>query len=65
MSLRIFHVTFIVVCIALCVAVALWGIREFAATRSGAALGMTGVFFVAGALLVAYSWKAFAKLKDL
>lgn len=65
MSLRIFHVIFIVICIALCVAVAMWGIREFAATRNGTALVMTGVFVVAGALLVAYSGRAFRKLRDL
>jgi hypothetical protein len=65
MSLRVFHVIFIMVCIALCAYVAVWGIREYAATRSGAALGMTAVFVLGGVAIVWYLGKAFRKLKDL
>ncbi len=65
MSLRVFHVIFIIVCIALCLYVSVWGVREYMATRSVAALGMTAAFVVGGALLVAYSGKAFRKLRDL
>ena len=65
MSLRVFHVIFIVVCIALCLYVAIWGIREYLLTRSAGALAMTGVFVVGGGVLVAYSGKAFRKLRDL
>jgi hypothetical protein len=65
MSLRVFHVIFIIVCIALCLYVAVWGVREFVATRSNSALGMAGVFVAAGVALVVYSGKAFRKLKDL
>lgn len=65
MSLRVFHIIFIIVCIALCLYVSVWGVREYAATRSGAALGMTAVFVLGGVALVIYSGKAFRKLKDL
>ena len=65
MSLRVFHVIFIIVCIALCLYVAVWGVREFMSTRSLSALAMTGVFVLGGGVLVAYSGKAFRKLRDL
>lgn len=65
MSLRVFHVIFIIVCIALCLYVAIWGIREFALTHNASALVMTGVFVTGGVALVAYSGRAFRKLRDL
>ena len=65
MSLRIFHVVFITVCIALSVYVAAWGVREFMASRSGGALGLAAVFVVAGILLVIYAGRFFRKLRDL
>jgi hypothetical protein len=65
MSLRIFHVVFITLCIALSVYVAIWGVREFIASKSLSALGLTAVFVAGGALLVAYAGKAFRKLRDL
>jgi archaellum biogenesis protein FlaJ (TadC family) len=65
MSLRVFHVIFIIVCIALCAYVAVWGIREFLATRSNGAIAMTVVFLGAGAVLIAYSKRVFRKLGDL
>jgi hypothetical protein len=65
MSLRIFHVIFIAVCIALSVWVAIWGVREFAASRSWNALALALVFVLCGAALVAYAGRAFRKLRDL
>jgi hypothetical protein len=65
MSLRIFHVIFITLCIALSVYVAIWGVREFIASKSWSALGLTAVFVAGGALLVAYAGRAFRKLRDL
>ena len=65
MSLRVFHVVFIMICIALCAYVTIWGVREYAATRSMSALGVAGVFVLGGAALVAYSGTAFRKLRDL
>jgi hypothetical protein len=65
MSLRIFHVVFITVSIALSVFVAIWGVREYMATRSLGALGLAAVFVLGGVVLVVYAGKAFGKLKDL
>jgi hypothetical protein len=65
MSLRIFHIIFVTVSIALSIFVTIWGVREYMATRNSGALALSGVFLVGGILLVAYAGKAFRKLKDL
>ena len=65
MSLRIFHVIFIIVCIALCACVTIWGIREYLATRDAAAIAIAVVFLGAGTALIAYSKRVFRKLRDL
>ena len=65
MSLRIFHIVFVTVSIALSIFVTIWGVREYMATRNSGALGLAAVFLVGGILLVAYAGKAFRKLKDL
>jgi len=65
MSLRIFHVIFITVSIALTLFVTIWGVREYIATRSGSALALAIVFLAGGVALVLYAGKAFRKLKDL
>ncbi len=65
MSLRIFHVIFITVSIALSVFVAIWVVREYMATRSMGALALAVVFVAGGVALVLYAGRAFRKLKDL
>ncbi len=65
MSLRIFHVIFITVSIALSAFVTIWGVREFIISRSGSALVLAIVFLVGGVALVFYAGKAFRKLKEL
>jgi hypothetical protein len=65
MSLRIFHVIFIVASLLLCLYVSLWGVRVFAATRSGNALMLAIVFSLCGVALLAYARRAFRKLRDL
>ena len=65
MSLRIFHIVFITVSIALSIFVAIWGVREFLATRSGGALALAILFSVCGIALVVYASRAFDKLKDV
>ena len=65
MSLRAFHIVFVVVTIVLSLYVALWGIREYTAERSATAL-ILGVLFLAMAVgLMIYGKKAAAKLRDL
>ena len=61
MSLRAFHIIFIVVSVALCVFVALWGYRE--ATASSRVLA--SVMAIGAVTLVIYGMKIFRKLKDL
>ena len=65
MSLRIFHILFVIVCVGLSVCVAIWGIRDYMAERSPLALTLAIVFALSGVVLVVYGTKAFAKLRDL
>jgi hypothetical protein len=65
MSLRIFHIIFIIAAFGLSVFVALWGFREWAATHSSAALTLAVVFVISGAALVGYGFMAVRKLRDL
>ena len=65
MSLRVFHIVFIIAAFGLSVFVALWGFREWSATRSSGALAMAVVFLVSGVALVAYGLYAVRKLREL
>ena len=65
MSLRIFHIVFIVVCVGLTLFVGVWGIHEYVSARSNMALGMALVFIIAGVALVFYGTHTFRKLRDL
>jgi hypothetical protein len=65
MSLRIFHIVFVTVSIALSIFVTIWGVREYALTRSAGALGLATVFLVGGILLVIYAGRVFKKLREL
>jgi uncharacterized membrane protein YozB (DUF420 family) len=65
MSLRAFHIVFIIVTVALSLYVTVWGIREFAQERDAAALGMAALFLVTAVGLVIYGKKAYGKLRDL
>jgi hypothetical protein len=65
MSLRAFHIAFIVVSIALSLVVAAWGVREFLTVGSTSALvvGLGGA--LAGTALVIYGMRFFRKLQEL
>jgi hypothetical protein len=65
MSLRAFHIVFVVVTIALSLYVGLWGIREFSQERSGTALTISILFLAMAVGLMIYGRKAFVKLRDL
>jgi len=65
MSLRIFHIVFVTVSIALSVFVTIWGVREFLSSRNGGALVLAGVFLGLGVLLVFYAGRVFTKLREL
>ncbi|HEX7153326.1 MAG TPA: hypothetical protein VF618_17705 [Thermoanaerobaculia bacterium] len=65
MSLRVFHILFVIVCVALAVFVGAWGIAQYtrAGSTSGLALGI--IFLVSAAALVVYGVKVFRKLKEV
>jgi uncharacterized membrane protein YozB (DUF420 family) len=65
MSLRAFHIIFIIVTVILSLYVSVWGIREFAADHSTTGLTLAILFMVTAVGLVVYGKKAFAKLRDL
>ena len=65
MSLRAFHIIFIIATIVLSLYVALWGIREFSAERSLGALALAAVFLVAAVALMIYGKKTLTKFKEL
>lgn len=65
MSLRAFHIIFIIVTVALSLFVVMWGIREFARERDLAALGMAVLFLGTAVALAIYGKKAYGKLRDL
>lgn len=65
MSLRIFHIVFIIASFGLSLFVALWGFREWMTARSGGSLALGIIFAVAAVALIAYSFHAFRMLKDV
>ena len=65
MSLRIFHIVFVVVTVILSLYVGLWGIREYADERDVLPLIIGLVFLVNAAALVFYGKKSFRKYKEL
>jgi hypothetical protein len=65
MSLRAFHIIFIIVTVVLSLYVALWGIREFAQERSSTGLVLAILFLITAVGGMIYGKKAFSKLKEL
>jgi hypothetical protein len=65
MSLRIFHIIFVMTSVALCVWVAAWGIRGYMGGQGLGALALGIVFLVSGVALVVYGLKVYVKLRDL
>lgn len=65
MSLRIFHIVFISVSVALTLYIAVWGVREFVLSRSTLGISMALVAVAGGAALVWYGSRVFHKLKEL
>ena len=65
MSLRIFHIVFISVSVALTLYLAVWGVREFMVARSSLGITMAVVGLAGGATLIWYGKRVFHKLKEL
>ena len=65
MSLRVFHVVFITVSVALMLYLTVWGVRDFMAARSSLGISMI-IFGVSGGVsLIWYGTRVFHKLKEL
>ena len=65
MSLRAFHIIFVIVTVILSLYVALWGIREYSNEQDGVALALAILFLITAIGGVVYGKKAFTKLKEL
>ena len=65
MSLRVFHIVFITVSVALMLYVTVWGVREFLVSRSSLGVSMIIFGVTGGATLVWYGKRVFHKLREL
>ncbi len=65
MSLKVFHIVFVIVCIGLSLWVGVWGIRDYMLERSVGALSLGILFLLSGVVLVVYGRRVFVKLRDL
>ena len=65
MSLRAFHIIFVIVTVALSLFVTMWGIREFRMQQNGGALALAVVFFLTAVVMSIYGKKVYVKLKEL
>jgi uncharacterized PurR-regulated membrane protein YhhQ (DUF165 family) len=65
MSLRIFHIIFVVATVILSLYVAWWGIREFSHERNFGALALALLFLATAVGMTIYGKKAAAKFKEL
>ena len=65
MSLKVFHIVFVIICVGLSLWVGVWGIRDYMIERSTGALSLAILFLASGLVLVLYGKKAFEKLRDL
>lgn len=65
MSLRAFHIIFVIVTVVLSLYVSVWGVREFSRGQNGGSLALAIVFFLTAVGLVIYGKKVFHKLKEL
>lgn len=65
MSLKVFHIVFVIVCVGLSLWVGVWGIHDYMTERSAGALALGILFLFSGVVLVLYGRRAFEKLREL
>ena len=65
MSLRIFHIIFVSVCVALSAFVAAWGMRQWTTSHNTSGLVLGIIFLIAGFGMIEYGRRVYRKLKDL
>lgn len=65
MSLKAFHILFIVLSVGLTLVVGAWGVQQYVREGSNGGLILAGIFFASGFLLVVYGVRFFKKLVAL
>ena len=65
MSLRIFHIVFVVVSVLLALFVSVWGIRAYMMTKEASWLALGILFLASGCALIVYGQRVYRKLKEL
>ena len=61
MSLKTFHVLFILLSIGVCFCFGIWTVRDYAHFHNAARLGLGIASFGVGALLIYYLWHVFSR----
>ena len=65
MGLKQFHVVFICASIVLSFLVGAWGVQQYRLESSISGLAIAAIFYVGGAVLVAYCLRFLRKVKEL
>lgn len=65
MSLKIFHLVFIVLSILMCLYVGTWGISQYSASGGAGSLALGIACFVLGAALVVYLVRVVRKFREM
>lgn len=65
MSLKAFHIFFILVCITLALSLGAWGVRDYSMTNAAGNLMIGLASFAAGVFLIVYLFWFFNKSKGL
>jgi len=65
MSLRFFHIVFVIASVLLSLFVAVWGFREYARVHDRGAFALAALFAFVGVVLVAYGVRVYGKLREL
>ncbi len=65
MSLKVFHIVFIALSVALSAGLGAWGIQSFLAEGSKQGLAFGILFFVTGAALLVYGVRFWKKMKEM
>ena len=65
MSLKIFHIVFIALSVALSAGLGAWGVQRYLTEGSMQGLGFGVLFFVTGAVLLVYGIRFWKKMKEM
>lgn len=65
MSLKAFHVVFLIAAISLCLAIGVWGVRDYQVRGVGSSLGMAICCFAAAGVLGPYGVWFLRKLRNV